>query len=263
MEQTHFDKDRPGTLTSLGHYSISYIADTPVVTEHYHNCYKVVVSLDHEFDCIIDGQVLFGLRCLIVNKTVPHTFFTPDSNMLVNFIKTDSLYGMKLHALLDKKACVDISSVIVAGQADQILPENYRLLPNDILIPYVHAFLNSIFIRHLSDSPVADKRIQLALWYIEDNLNDMLKLKVVAAYINLSSDRTRHLFTQQTGTTFSQYVLWKRIQRTIALTIPENGRFNEICLQFGFTDQAHFNHSFKRIFGLTPRNMIRNNRFLL
>ena len=250
---------------NLGDYSISYIADAPGVAEHYHSCYKVIVSLDHKFDCIIDGKILFGLRGLIINETVPHTFFTPESRVLVNLIKTDSFYGLQLRMLLSGNACLNINSILIPAQLDHVLPLNYAELPNNVLLPYVHTFLDSIFYLHkqLLNGRTADERIRLALWFIDVNLHETLELEAVAVCINLSAGRTRHLFVQELGMPFSQYVVWKRIQKIMAVVIANEGKFTDVCLRFGFTDQSHFNHTFKRIFGLTPLNMIRNHRVLL
>ncbi|WP_221394634.1 AraC family transcriptional regulator [Dyadobacter sp. NIV53] len=264
MLQNHSGMVKLGKFGSLGDFSISYIGSMVRVTEHYHNCYKVVVSLDQNFDCLIDGQILYGLRGLIVNETIPHTFFAPDSNVLVNFIKTDSLYGCQLRMLLADKAYLNIGSILDPGQLTQVLPFNYAELPNEVLLPHVQVFLDSIFyVQEQLNTRAADERIRLALWFIDGNLHDTLVLKAVAVCINLSAGRTRHLFAQELGMPFSQYVLWKRIQKTIAVAIAEESKLTDVCLRFGFTDQSHFNHTFKRIFGLTPRNMIRNHRVLL
>ncbi|WP_221394637.1 helix-turn-helix transcriptional regulator [Dyadobacter sp. NIV53] len=90
-----------------------------------------------------------------------------------------------------------------------------------------------------------------------------MELEDLSNYINLSPERIRHLFVEQMHIPFTQYVLWKRIRKTIQLVIREESTINEACHRFGFTDQPHFNRSFKRIFGLTPLVVIRNCRVLL
>lgn len=248
---------------SLWDHSISFIANASYVKDHYHQCYKVVVSLDDTFDCCIDGQLLTGLRSLVINQTVPHSFDAKNTHLLMSFVKVDSPYGLQLRALLADKACINLNSFMAPGQLENIMPANYNELSNNVLIPHVKAFMNSIFfMTRVRENFVMDVRISVALLFIEQNLQGPLDLERIASKINLSIDRTRHLFITETGTSFSQYVLWKRIRKTLVAAIDNQASLSESCYHFGFVDQAHFNKSFKRYFGLTPGMVLRSTRLL-
>ncbi len=254
----------PRQSVALWNYCLSFIADMASVVEHYHHCYKVVISLDNEFECLIDGQAFFGLRGFIVNQAIPHSCYAPSANVLVNFIEANSFWGLQLKELLADKTFVMIDSVLAPEQYSQVLPANYEELPNDILIPYVKAFLDSIFPISLpTNKIITDERIEITLQYIDQNLHEPLDLEDIANLLFLSTDRTRHLFVEHMGIPFSQYILWKRIRNTMAVAIIEEGKLTEACLRFGFTDQPHFNRTFKRIFGLPPSIIIRHSRVLL
>jgi len=78
--------------------------------------------------------------------------------------------------------------------------------------------------------------------------------------IHLSPERARHLFARETGVPFSQYVLWKRVRKVIALVVRDGSTLGEAALAAGFADQAHFNRIFKRMFGISPKTHLKNSR---
>jgi AraC-like DNA-binding protein len=64
-----------------------------------------------------------------------------------------------------------------------------------------------------------------------------------------------HLLLEETGLSFTQHVLEKRLARAAALLRdPRQSarRIADIALEAGFTDLSHFNRSFRRRFGQTP-----------
>jgi len=260
-------KTLPGeidTITSLPHYNLSFITGIDSMAVHYHHCYKVVVALDNVFDCNIDGQTLLRIRGIIINLTTTHSYVGADTNTLISFIEADSLLGRQFKIILDGKAYVNLENVVPSESIIAVLPANYTELGNDVLVPYIDSFLNSLLSTASQETNlIMDERVQIALQYIEENIHKTLELKDIANQINLSPERLRRLFVQEVGTLFSQYVIWMRIRKTIKVAMIEENKFNEACLRFGFTDQPHFNKTFKRIFGLTPVGIIRYCRVVL
>ena len=74
----------------------------------------------------------------------------------------------------------------------------------------------------------------------------------LAALVNLSPSRFRHLFKQETGTTPAQYlkdvrlIRAERMLRTTFLTIKQ------ILKQVGIASNTHFVSDFRRKYGTTP-----------
>lgn len=69
------------------------------------------------------------------------------------------------------------------------------------------------------------------------------------------SVRYLHRLLEETGKTFSEHVLDRRLERVHRLLRDPRlagRRISEIALEAGFSDLSHFNRSFRRRFGATP-----------
>jgi AraC-like DNA-binding protein len=72
------------------------------------------------------------------------------------------------------------------------------------------------------------------------------------------SVRYLHRLLQDSGKTFSEHVLDRRIDRALRLLRDPrltNRKISEIAMDCGFSDLSHFNRSFRRRFGDTPSAM--------
>ena len=264
MESFLPNKTESGTSSHLLDCTISYIDNVDNDKDYYHHCYKMIVCLDKTFICEIDGERLTELQGLIINKSVPHSFSAGDANFVIVLIKSSSVYGQKLGDILNNRACANINAILNMPQFNPLLPPGYMERTNTELIVPVHNLLNYILRpKPVLKNPVYEQQIGKAIHFIEENIHNRLWLDDVANHINLSAHRTRHIFVQHMSMSFSQYVLWRKIKRTLSYTISEKTNLTEACHQFGFTDQSHFNHSCKNILGLKPREIINSNRILI
>jgi len=252
------------TNVNLWDYTISFISRIDRIMEHYHHCYKVTITLDNTFDCEIDGEQISGIRGFIVNQSVTHACFAPGANVLVNFIEADSFWGWQIKALLGDRAFLNINEVMDEDAIGNVLPANYYELSDEVLVPYVNSFLNSLFVAEptINAAPV-DERIGIVLEYLEANLHEHTVLEDMTSKTKLSRGRLRHLFAEQMGIPFSQYILWKRMRNTLKAAILDEVTLTESCHRFGFADQPHFNRTFKRVFGMKPTLLINYSRMLL
>lgn len=79
----------------------------------------------------------------------------------------------------------------------------------------------------------------------------------VAAKLGIST-RYVHMVIEETGHTFSDLVLHRRLEKALALLLDpqrDGDRIADIAHEAGFTDLSHFNRSFRRHFGDTPSGL--------
>lgn len=100
-------------------------------------------------------------------------------------------------------------------------------------------------------APAGDPRVARALAFIRDRIGTPVSLAEAAAAAALSPSRFRHLFVQETGTSFRAYLLWLRIN--VAIESAMNGAsWTEAAHQAGFADSSHLTRTHRRMFGIEP-----------
>lgn len=92
--------------------------------------------------------------------------------------------------------------------------------------------------------------------YIQEHLHQNLKLSELSAIVQLSPYHFLRLFKQRMNITPHQYIVQCRIEQAKHLLHHSELSLAEIALRVGFCDQSHLTRSFKRIVGLTPKQLL-------
>ncbi len=92
-----------------------------------------------------------------------------------------------------------------------------------------------------------------ALAWACERLREGSRVADVAAELGASQRRFSRTFTDETGLTPKQYTRVSRFQRALGLLRREGaGDLAGVALRCGFYDQAHLNHEFRSVAGMTP-----------
>lgn len=109
----------------------------------------------------------------------------------------------------------------------------------------------------------AAARLEIALTYIKLHYTrPNLSITAVARDQNISPRYLQRLI-ETTGSTFSERIQELRLQHAHKLlteTCRGHVRISDVAMQVGFSDISHFNRSFRRRFGDTPRGVRTNAR---
>ncbi|ARV61464.1 AraC family transcriptional regulator [Nostocales cyanobacterium HT-58-2] len=98
-------------------------------------------------------------------------------------------------------------------------------------------------------------KLQRVIEFIIDNLTENLLLGTMAQEVGMSQYHFARLFKQSTGLSPYQYVIHCRIERAKILLLQSQLKISEIASQVGFADQSQFTRHFKRILGVTPKQI--------
>lgn len=102
--------------------------------------------------------------------------------------------------------------------------------------------------------------IQKAKRYIEANFASQdISLHEVAAEVNVSPNHFSTIFSQETGSTFIEYLTRVRIDRAKHLLLTSALRSAEIAYEAGFGDPHYFSFIFKKNTGESPRDFRSSN----
>jgi AraC-like DNA-binding protein len=113
-----------------------------------------------------------------------------------------------------------------------------------------------------NDLSRADGRVTHAISIMESEFDGPPALPDVARRVGLSASRFRHVFREETGSTFSAYRLWTQVVRACRrlATRPDLTR---AAHDAGFADSAHFSRAFHQTFGLKPSDIFKSSEFRL
>lgn len=188
----------------------------------------------------------------LIPSKAPHTIDVDDCEWTaVLFVEPETTEGRALTALL-------------AGQARHLAPEAVqapaarleRAWRIDRDLAQVQDACQQ-FVRELaqaSSREPADPRVLAAIRYIQDRVDQPIRLEEVAALANLSPGRFRHLFVAETGMPLRTYLLWRRLLHVWTL-LMQGETLSQAAHASGFADSAHLSRTARTMFGLPPSSL--------
>lgn len=146
---------------------------------------------------------------------------------------------------------------------DKIILEYARSLHNFTLSFYIKLFklFNEIQSKiitlennKLKDGNISIKPVEKALNYIDLNYTMNITLDDISKAASLSPSHLHKLFSESLGMTPFEYMINRRIKKSMQLLTITNYSISEIASSCGFTDQSYFGKIFKAKTGYTPLN---------
>lgn len=94
--------------------------------------------------------------------------------------------------------------------------------------------------------------IELAIRYMEEHFAEAITMNNVAEHLYLNPSYFSKIFHEETGETFSKYLIRLRIDKTKNLLKDSTLKIYEVAQQVGYQDFRHFVKLFKDQEGITP-----------
>lgn len=98
-----------------------------------------------------------------------------------------------------------------------------------------------------------------AITYSLANLSDNLSVQIVADTLHVNPDYLSHLFRQETGQNFSEFINQKRIRQAAALLKSTSYPIKQIALLVGYNNTSYFTKQFQKYQNITPSKYRQSN----
>jgi two-component system response regulator YesN len=135
-----------------------------------------------------------------------------------------------------------------AGASDYLR----KPIPLDVLMQTVGTLVTAGAKRTLTGS-AGHPNVRRALAFIVDHFAEAITLEDTAREAGLSRYHFCRLFHHETGVTFLEYLHYFRICRAKALLADRYLRITEVAYTVGFSDLSHFDRTFRKMVGRSPR----------
>ena len=97
-------------------------------------------------------------------------------------------------------------------------------------------------------SVISDAKVYMSQHFCDPNL----MLQDVAKTVNMSNSRFSTVFSQQSGQTFTEYLIFLRLGKAKELLRTTDMKSSQIAHETGYNDAHYFSYIFKKNIGMTP-----------
>ena len=184
----------------------------------------------------------------------PHAFEARGQLLAQIFVEPESREGRQLHLRYRDEGIAALPAETLEQEIVALGRAYEKHASDSELMALARAAIATLAGATTAPKKLPDARIALAVELIRKRLSDAIPLNAMAAEVHLSPDRFRHLFMEETGVGFRAYLLWLRLECSLAAYVA--GRtLTEAAYVGGFADSAHFSRTFRRMFGIAPASV--------
>jgi len=216
---------------------------------HGHHAIQVTLALEGgDVRLRAEGGDWSAYPAAIVAANQLHAFEANGNLVALIFIEPESRAGRALRERY-RQGIAPLAAEALAGAAGRLAALYWQRAAVGELAECAREVAAQLADPGLPPARVMDKRIEAAIGVLRQRLDGAVAMADIAAAVNLSPERFRHLFLQETGVRFRAYVLWLRMEVANAAHAAGSS-LTEASHAGGFADSAHFSRTFKRMFGV-------------
>jgi len=220
---------------------------------HEHHAHQLALALDGEFWFRAERNGSWTrFEAAIVPSHCPHEFELDGATMAHLFVEPESSEGRALSRQFGEPGISALPQSVAREVADRLLDALRRNADADAMKAVARGAVALLASTTAAPTePAGDARLARALAYIRSRIRAPIALADAAAAVALSPSRFRHLFVQETGTSFRAYLLWLRINVAIEAAMA-GASWTEAAHEAGFADSSHLTRTHRRMFGIEP-----------
>ena len=165
-------------------------------------------------------------------------------------------------AILELVVVISRAALEAGAKVEDILGLKYQCVSElwsldrqeEICLWTVNVVDNIIENIYLSQKGQIDSRLKRVLQYVDQQYHGKITTDKAAQIACLSSSRFMHLFREEMGMTFLDYLTKVRIQNSRSMLKDADKAIAQVACEVGFADQSYFTKVFKKTEGTTPKS---------
>jgi AraC-like DNA-binding protein len=251
---------------------------------HYHDFNKIIIFISGNVSYLIEGKA-YKLKpwdiLLVSNHEIHKPVIDPQSiyeRIVIwsnqSFLDKHSTHDCNLSACFELASGTNYNLLRQNPELVKLTRQNLmqleeahkskdfgnRILKNSLFLQLIvhinREFLGTHELKNSKDIEY-DEMVDNIISYINGNLGSTLTIEALSSRFFISKYYLMHKFKQQTGYSLHSFILQKRL--IAANTLLKTGKpAAEVCTECGFGDYSSFMRSFKKMFGLSPKNHYKN-----
>ena len=116
-------------------------------------------------------------------------------------------------------------------------------------------------IEELCSFAQAEKRVIVEIeQYIIDHVEERISRENISKHVNFSVDYISKLFKKETGTSLSEFIMEKKMERARKLIEEREDSIGDIAVRLGYNSFSYFSEVFRKHIGVLPSEYKRINK---
>ncbi len=193
--------------------------------------------------------------CRILNLEIDLISQSKDSCGVTHLLNTSPDF---IGFLKEKKPVIIIQDIAYKDSLQDIMFTIHAYVenaPNPLLLDLeLLKLLTLLSLKHghSSDHAIGLHYIKKAKEYIDKHFDSGIYIDDISHYVGISSAYLQRLFVNQLQIPITDYIIKKRIHKSILLLQHTNAPIVDIAIEAGFNSRQHFSYTFKKLMAISP-----------
>lgn len=243
-------------------------------TKHFHETYTIGLTHGGLFKSINLNQTTLAYKysTRIINPSEVHygdsnswkyTNFYPEVSLMAQIY--EQMFFDKKIPIFEKHIIEDITlyNLLLNFFVSTYKKEESIVIESNLILALSYLIKNYTYQTKEFNEIFDNKNIiKNSIEYIKDTLDLNISLEELAKNSNLSKYHFLRVFKKNTGLTPHHYILTQKIHKAKTLVLKGQS-LSEAGLNVGFNDQSHFIRNFRKIYGYSPKELLKKSNFIL